>query len=576
MSVGIQGLDGFSGFVFSLDTRTVDSQSLALAARQAGIDAENIMREETRRQELETRQSPILEIDSRQPETVFRARLPSPPKTHFTRKERREHRVAKRGETHKDTPAVSDSNVGKPRFLKAVIQVTCDMTSQEVAELIERQCLNRLTKLSGHAGVAILKRLTSESYDDLVRSDPRSTGLSLVLAHSGGETKHTQAVRDLLKIMNVDPKEKILDLLFRTNGRNGHPHPEAPAEVKKGNGQALALSSTQAQIITGSIKRIVHDESYFPSLVLNVQDFLKINLDMYPDIEIAQLDLDNRISFLNELGLLIDSSGNGRPVNLEILETEYEFYALYSEANPIFKPIIENCLVNFSFLEGNNFANRLDMIDFLEKRVAVRKLPEATQFLLNIVELKKAGVRGALSLFYDASKAVNKNETETTIGGHFTELELDLSLVRNRNDVKLEYVGEYFGPGCYTNLNPRIAGLTRINTSKGITIDAGGLRTSDKRRLSIEHKSSGHALAMHIDRVINFVRFANIRNEIPVIMFSRDISTLRQNRGDELTKILDILQMISRELPEASGFTQPLIFDKNGKDITDFFKQSHN
>lgn len=563
----VQGLDDFSGsLVFSVDTRTAGPQTLAIAARQAAIDAEKAERQEAGRLQLEARHGP--QINSEPSASVFRAKHSSPPKVRFTRRQRRKNNHLPHS-SHRNNGTGSPP-VFSPRFSRATVEITNDMTSQELARLIQERYPARLHNVRGHSGVALLERLTVESYAEIVRSDQHSTGLSVILAASGEETKHIQVMSKLLDIINVYPKEGILQLLFRTNGKSGHSHREVVAPAKDKPKADLGLSNAQVQVISESVKRIAHGQSSYPQLVSDIHDFLEIDPGNYADVETAQGDLNNRISFLQKLGSLIDSSGNGRPIDLDTLQAEFEFYELYSEADKKLKAFVDGCLRNFTFQEGNAFQARLDMIDFLEKRSSYSKrLEEAKELLLNIVELKKNGVRGALSLFYDAYEAVNKGEPELTIGGHFTEARLDLSLVKNRKDIKLGCVGEFFGAGSYKNMNPQITGLDNITTLKGISVDGIGSRIGDGKQLFFEHKSSGHALGMHPDRVFDFVRFANIKDAIPVFMFNRDLAFFERNRGSELTKIFGMLAEIAARYPVDLGYTQPLIFDKDGNDITE-------
>lgn len=565
MSNDIQGIDDFSNFVFSVNTKTENPQNLAIAASEARADAE---RKKASDRELQKQCGGRYPIDSRPSRSIFevkqRATVPTPKKIHLTRRERRKIRERKNGH------AVSSSKppVFSPRFSKATIEIAPDMTGQELARLILDKYPGRLHNVQGHRGVALLERLAVESYAAIVKSDKSSTGLSAILAVSGEETKHTRAVSELLGILNLHPRDKLLHVLFRTNGSNGHSHKEVAVSEDKPETN-LELSNVQTEVIKESIGKIAHGQKSYPQLIASIHDFLKTAPSDYMSVASAQLDLDFRVLFLQELGSLIDSSGNGRPVDLETLQTEFEFYELYSEADDRLKTFVNDCMKDFAFGEGNSFETRLDMIDFLEKRIKVQKLDEAKRLFANIVELKKSGVRRALSLFYDAYKAVNNNEQETTIQGHFTELELDLSLVKNRKDIKLECVEESFGSGSYKNMNPRINGLTGITTKRGITVDAIGFRTDDKKQLFFEHKSSGHALDWHKDRVLYFVRFANIRNAAPVIMFNRDLSYFKRNRGNELGKVLSVLREIKSRYPVYLGYTQPLIFDKDGHDITE-------
>ena len=88
--------------------------------------------------------------------------------------------------------------------------------------------------------------------------------------------------------------------------------------------------------------------------------------------------------------------------------------------------------------------------------------------------------------------------------------------------------------------------------------------------LFIDHKSTGFALANHHrDRVEKHVAFANLQSATPVFMINRSVNQIDRK---ENKKICKIVTAITRRFPESKGFTQPLIFDRHGADITNFFK----
>lgn len=383
---------------------------------------------------------------------------------------------------------------------------------------------------------------------------------------------------------NYDFAVKYLGNKQDNNKRNGrsirpsdlyvciHVPPQTmPASAKPKNEETITpvLSEAQVEIIKHAIKSIADGQ-----FIKGVRDFVTLNPKKFQSTEEAQRELDKRVSFLADLAIVISSSQppNKEAISLDELNKEYEAYRKFiSYDDKFIQQGANEFLCYFSYSKGNNYRTRLQFVELVTYREKPTDTLEGINFGVWLCLLNTSDVEGTLDWFKNAYRVVENKGGMLALSGFASEAYLNVQILTNRKDLKLERVCAKFEKGKYESQNHRIKKVPDIFSHHGIEIDAIVSQRNGGRKLYFEHKSTGQALYKEKERAVRFVIFSNIQNMTPVFMFDKERDEIK---GEERSRVIEVLDEIKERCPERQGYTQPVVFDKNAQNITNHFRKA--